>query len=486
MTDQDGDWLSSRLQRATGQSAGQAPGGPGSGRRAARLSRRRRSSIAAAVTLLVIAGGTLVVERATTPAGISTTTPAPMTSGHRVIAGPDGSLDLVADIGREPVAAGSADEVAVVNAEQAFTLALTERISATSPSQNVVLSGASVALALSMLELGARGNTASQIAAVLGTSQLSAAGQAAGWDALTSQLTAESSDGHSLLDVADSIWEQRGFAVDGPFLDNLGKYFSSSLWQANFAANPAAAATAINGWVDKATAGRIPQLFAPGALGPATRLVLVNAIHFKSAWVYPFAASANGPFHLATGATTSAPMMSWAEQPTDVEVLQDASATTVELPYKGGSFAALVIEPSGSLAKYLGSLTPAALGGLVRGLKPETGSLTMPSFKLSSQTNLSSLLAAMGMPLAFDPNGADLGNICPTPLYVSSVEHAAFLDVSEWGTEAAAATGIGMSDSAMSGGPRFNITINHPFLFLIRDSHSGAILFSSVVNDPVS
>src|ERR1700683_3725187 len=187
MTDQDGDWLSSRLQRATGQSGGQAPGG--AGLRAARLSRRRRSSIAAAVTLLVIAGGTLVVERATTPAGISTTTPAPVTSGHRVLAGPDGSLALVSDIRREPVAAGSADEVAVVNAEQAFTLALTERISAMSPSQNVVLSGASVALALSMLELGARGRTASQIAAVLGTSQLSAAEQAAGWDALTSQLT---------------------------------------------------------------------------------------------------------------------------------------------------------------------------------------------------------------------------------------------------------------------------------------------------------
>jgi serpin B len=488
MTDQDGDWLSRSLQRATVQRAGHALGTSGPGRGAARLSRRRRSSIAAAVTLLVIAGGTLFAEQATSRTLVATTTTAPVTSaaGHRVVAGPDGSLELVADVGRQPVAPGGADEGAVIRSEQAFTLALTQRISALSPARNVVLSGASVALALSMLELGARGSTAAQIAAVLGTSQLSAAQQASGWDALTSQLTGEAAAGHSLLAIADSIWEQRGFNVDGPFLDNLGKYFSSSLWQADFASDPAAATTAVNAWVDKATAGRIPQLFPPGVLGAATKLVLVNAIHFKSAWAHPFAEGADAPFHLTAGGTVSVPMMTLSLQSSLVPVLQDKGATAVELPYAGASFAALVIEPSGSLPGYLTSLTPAALAAIVRGLRPETGSLTMPPFKLTSQTNLSALLAAMGMPLAFEADGADFADISPVPLYVSSVEHAAYLDVDEWGTEAAAATGVGMTDSAISAGPRFDITIDHPFLFLIRDTRSGAILFSSVVNDPTS
>lgn len=347
-----------------------------------------------------------------------------------------------------------------------------------------MLSGASVALALSMLELGARGQTACQIAAVLGTSQLSPARQAAGWDALTSELAAEAASGHSLLDIADAIWQQRGLNVDGPFLDNLGKYFAGSLWQANFEADPVAASTAINAWVDKATGGRISQLFPPGVLDAMTRLVLVNAIHFKSAWRYPFSAGGNAPFHLATGGTASVSMMAWEGGPEkSVQVQQTAGATSVELPYASGSLAALIIEPSGPLARYLQSLSPTTLALLVQGLRPETGSLTMPSFQLRSQTNLSSLLAAMGMPLAFGPT-ADFANISPAPLYVSTVEHAAFLDVSEWGTEAAAATGIGMTFAAISGG--FDITIDHPFLFLIRDTVTGAILFSSVVNNPTS
>ena len=158
---------------------------------------------------------------------------------------------------------------------------------------------------------------------------------------------------------------------------------------------------------------------------------------------------------------------------------------TVELPYQGGRFSALVIMPkSGSLADFARGLNPAMLDRILNGLRRSLVDLRLPSFEFSSDLALNSTLQAMGLVQAFGP-GADLTGITPTPLSVQTVLQKAFLHVMPSGTEAAAATGIAVGTSAIEykGPPLF---VDHPFLFLIRDDETGTILFASSVVDPTA
>jgi len=254
----------------------------------------------------------------------------------------------------------------------------------------------------------------------------------------------------------------------------------------NFANDAPGATKEINTWASQETHGRIRQLFAPGVLNAETALVLANAVYFKGTWVQAFSnATVKGTFHLGTGATVQTPFMAVSSDGLRVPWSEGSGYDAVELPYQEGRFSALVIMPkSGTLDDFARDLDPAMLGRILNGLHRSQVDLRMPSFEFSSGMALNSTLQAMGLVQAFGPE-ADLTGITPTALSVQTIVQKAFLHVMPTGTEAAAATGIAVGTSAVEyKGPP--LSVDHPFLFLIRDDETGTILFASSVVDPTA
>ncbi len=389
---------------------------------------------------------------------------------------------------------------AVENAEVGFSLDLLNNLAMTSDSSgtaNELVSPSSLATALAMLELGASGSTEQGIAEALHTARLSAGDQAAGWYSLAALLGAETSTSATNLkrvpelDVANSLWVQQNFAVLPAFVRALSGEFRTGVWQVNFQTDLTGATNAINQWTSEHTKGLIKQLFSPGGLTPTTVLVLADAVFFQADWAYRFeTATTNRPFYLASDGTESVPFLS-SEPVNSTKALRTPVSKTekyvaVELPYAGKKLGALVVMPTGSsLPQMVSSLTPASLDRIVSGMSTEFVDFSMPTFTLRSDNQLNQTLSSMGMSRAFE-TGADFGRINATvPLAVGTVEQHAYLQVTPKGTTAAAATGIGVIATATQAGTE-PIVIDHPFLFLLRDKVTGAILFESMVENPAS
>lgn len=394
--------------------------------------------------------------------------------------------ELVAKTARVVVAPGGVQEKSVVEAEQAFSVALMQKLAASSQS-NVVVSPSSLALALAMLEVGARGSTETQIAKALGTTDLSSEQQATGWNALSAELAQAGKDDGVSVESANSLWLQRDMDIASSFLATLGSNFGAGVWPVDFASNPEGARGAINTWVSDATHGKIPQLFDKGSIDQATKLILANAVYFNAKWVTPFSHDKTGPqtFHRGQGGDEDVSFMH--NNKLYVPALHSSAVDAVQLPYQGNRFAALVVMPkSETLSDFIAHMTDANLSGIVSGLQSIDVDLSLPKLKMASTEPLNPVLQSMGMQDAFTPGVANFTGITSTPpLNVSAVLQKATLTVDEEGTEAAAATGIDVGTSAILG-EQISIVIDHPFLFLIRDTTTGAILFAAEVTDPAA
>lgn len=450
-----------------------------------RRRRRRAAALLGGATAVVAAG--LLVAVLVVPVGTSGTAryhgaSGPPASGHVSVGARSGSAyQLVlsaAPAGADPAAAAS-----VAAAEQAFGLELLQRVAASSPGRNVTVSPESLAIALAMLETGAKGETEKQIASTLHTSSLSALQQDAGWATLASALAKESTDGGFTLHSANSLWVQKGLPMVSRFVGDLVSYFASGVWQVDFANHRAAAEAAINAWVSNRTARKIRVLFGPGALPLHTLLVLANAVYLKAAWEHPFlpALSAPGQFYVSASETSKVTFMQG-------PVPQAASTPGYQLavlPYKGGELQAVAVMPiTGSLESFVSGLTTQRLDSMVSSAN-QRGRILMPRFTTTTYTLLKNTLVQMGMVQPFD-RAADFSAMSKEPLKVGSVVQRDFLSVGEKGTEAAAATGIGAVASSSEGNVGPSVDLNHPFLLLIRDASTGTILFASEIRNPAA
>lgn len=378
-------------------------------------------------------------------------------------------------IGTAPHAVAAPDAArSVAAAEIDFTLALLKGVGRP---DGVAVSPASLAIALAMLRNGAAGRTASEIGAALRSAGLSAERANAGWSAL---INAWASDPDLTLESANSVWTQSGFEPAAPFMAALSRWYATGVWQVDFARDLAAAGAAINAWAAQQTHGRIDRLFQDGQLDASTRLVLANAVYFKADWATPFDPNrtADASFSAPSGRVAASFMNTSDELPAAVTDTYSA----VQLPYRGGRFAALALMPtSGSLAEFTASLSSSSLAGVVSALQRRQVDLAMPAFTMSSTLDLNTALARLGMPTAFSDR-ADFSGIAEN-LMVQQVVQRAYLRVDENGTEAAAVTGIAMRPTSVPA-ESLAITLDHPFLFLVRDTATGAILFAAQVVDP--
>ena len=268
------------------------------------------------------------------------------------------------------------------------------------------------------------------------------------------------------------------------FMAAMGRSYQAGVWQVDFANALKAATESINSWTSQHTNGKITKLFDDGTLDPTTLLVLANAVYFKADWQSPFDASrtSQGQFTRANGTTAGVQFMSG--EPGPWQLATSPQLDAVQLPYKGGRFAALLVMPKQqSLSEYVSGLTTAQLDGVVGSLSAQQASLVVPRVQASTYTELNSILKAMGMATAFT-DSADFSRLSSTPTKVASVVQRDYLAIDEKGTEAAAVTGIQMQPSSAFAGP--SLTFDHPFLFLVRDTRTGTVLFAAEIQDPTA
>ncbi len=397
-------------------------------------------------------------------------------------AGGDVSLAR-ADVPRASAAPAEAAEAgAAINA---FGLDLYRQVA--SGATNVVLSPASIALALGMARAGARGQTATEMDAVL---HALASDEHAGWlNALDQALatrsgTFEDMGGNALpvaLRIANAPFGQQGMALQPAYLEALAARYGAGLRLVDYVADTEGARKLINAWVDDQTEQRIPELLVPGVLTPATRLTLVNAVYLKAPWLEPFAAEATKPgtFTRSDGTTVEVPLMTTSA---GMRYADGSGWQAVEIPYIGGSLAMTVIVPD-DLATFEQALTAERLASIAGALVETPVSLTLPSFSIETKAELADVLAALGMPSAFDDRADFSGITTAERLQISDVIHQANIDVDEKGTEAAAATAVVMRATGIPVEP-VTVRVDRPFLFAVRDVPTGAILFLGRVGDP--
>ena len=356
---------------------------------------------------------------------------------------------------------------------------------------NSVVSPASIALALAMARAGAVGQTAVEMDAVL--HDVATADHLAWLNALDGALasrTGSFKDASAAtlpvtLRITNAPFSQRGMTLSPAYLEGLAGQFGAGVRLVDYKADAEAARKVINSWVDGQTEHRIPELIGAGVLDDNTRLTLVNAIYLKAPWLTPFQTESTkaGTFSRVDGSTVEASFM--AAQLEDVRYASGNGWQAVELPYVGGSLAMTFIVPD-DIAAFEASLTPAVLDEITGGLGNRTVNLSLPKFGIDTRLELKDILAALGMPTAFNPDAADFSGITTEEqLYITAVIHQANIDVDEKGTTAAAATAVVMGRTAMPVDV-VDLRVDRPFLFALRDVPTGAILFLGQVADPTA
>jgi serpin B len=359
--------------------------------------------------------------------------------------------------------------------------------------QNMIFSPASISLALAMTYGGAAGTTADQMAQVLHLDATGGGGKAsAAYGALLKALAAEGAKKGTELHVADHLWVEKRFPFSKAYLQATAKAFGAGVESTDFNKKYEAARKTINAWVAKQTANRIKDLLPDGSLTEDSRIVLVNAIYFKGTWKYAFSKkeTVDGDFATASGSNVTAKFMT--REKLNLKYAQATGVTMVELPYASGDLAMDIILPDD--AKDLPNIESnlsADLGSLLSFLAPtEDMTVTIPRFTMTIATPLNDTLVALGMSSAFDQNSADFSAMIDQKkakaddrLYLSAVYHKAFIAVDESGSEAAAATAVvGAVPTSVEIKPVFRA--DHPFVYVIRDTKTGAILFIGRVLDP--
>ena len=350
---------------------------------------------------------------------------------------------------------------------------------------NLFYSPHSISMALAMTCAGARGLTEEQMAHtlhfLLDQDMLHPAFNWLDLELATRGEGAQGKDDDGFrLNVVNAIWGQKDYPFLPDFLDNLAHNYGAGLRILDFINETEQSRLTINNWVSDQTEGRIEDLIPQGAIDALTRLVLTNAIYFNAAWEYPFDENmtADGPFYLLDGTQVTLPMMTQTES---FAYTFGEGYQALELRYDGGELSMVILLPdAGEFLAFEEALDAGRVYEIIGSLQVTRVALTMPGFEFDSKFSLAETLAEMGMPVAFSGAADFSGMTGSRDLFISDVVHKAFVSVDEAGTEAAAATAVIMPTSA----PTVEVTIDRPFIFLIRDIDTGAILFLGRVLNP--
>ncbi len=385
--------------------------------------------------------------------------------------GPTGTPAALTALPR-PLTAG---ESRVLDASNGFAFDLFRRAAAAAPDSNAFISPLSVSMALGMTLNGAAGTTldSMRLALGLGTATLDEINR--GYEGLIALL--RGLDRTTTFRIANWIWYRQGFPFRQAFLDVTQEHFDARVSGLDFAAP--SSVTTINAWIAQATAGKITEVIE--TIDPDDVMFLVNAIYFNGKWRSAFdrAQTVDATFQAASGAQSVRMMRQEWTPPHLSTALFDA----VDLPYGNAAYAMTVLLPKPGLDVHalVDSLTPLRWSAWMQQFQERELDLRMPRFKLEYERTLNDDLSALGMRVAFDGAAANFHPMTTTAeqLYIKYVKHKTYVDVHEEGTEAAAVTVVGVGVVCACGPAPFHV--DRPFVFVIRERLSGAILFTGKV-----
>ena len=371
----------------------------------------------------------------------------------------------------------------IITANNQFAIAMYQQING-QPDQadkNVFFSPYSLSTAMAMVYAAAEGETKAQIQktfhypapAILNPNSA----------ALYNQFNKPNPD-YKLATVND-LWMQQGLTPTKSYIDTVQRYYSGQVTALDFEGSPDSARQTINKKIVEKTKQMIPELLPKGSIKSDTAVVLTNAVYFKGDWTLPFTAERTSaqPFYNAIGRASTVQMM---QQQSYFSYYEDKHIQVVQLPYKGDDLSMLVVLPKFNHKLAMQQLTKSLSATKIKqwrsGLVRQEVDLQLPKFKLDARYQMKTLLADMGMPKAFN-NGAEFNLYADgTPIKLDEVYHQAVVTVDEKGTEAAAAAGAVGMYVGMSYPVEFKA--DHPFMFMIKDNKTDAILFLGQVNKP--
>lgn len=365
----------------------------------------------------------------------------------------------------------TADDVA--DAQTAFGLDLLQAVCAQQPGENLLLSPTSAAEALGLLYPAAGGRTAQEFGQVLHLPAWSPDLVAAVRDhtvalaGLRYDGDLDAEDAPDSLRMSNRIWTRTDLEPAQEYLDDVATAFDAGVQSLDFLGDPAGATDTINESVSQDTAGIIEKLF-DDPLPPDTIVVLTNALHLKARWANPFTDTAPADFAAPTGEVT-ADMMSGAWGTGHAA----GGWQSVELPYRDGTLTAVaILPPSGT--------DPCAVDGAtldsLDAAEPTEVDVALPRLTIEQTHSLLDQLRGLGLPAEGDYSALGRDG------RITAIVQKTYLAVDEVGTEAAAATGVVVGESAAPA--RELITFDRPFLLLLTDTSTRSPLFLGVVNDP--
>ncbi|KAM4772102.1 neuroserpin [Rhinophrynus dorsalis] len=369
-----------------------------------------------------------------------------------------------------------------------FSVKVYHELRATKIDENIFFSPLSIAIAVGMVELGARGSSLKEIRHALGYDKLKNGEEFSLLKDLSNMLTAQ--ERHYVLSIANSLYLQNGFHISDKFIQLMKRYFKAEVENVDFSQG-SAVANHINVWVENHTNNRIRDLFSSDDFTELTKLVLVNAIYFKGNWKSQFRPenTRTFPFTKDDDGEVQIPMMYqkgdfYYGEFTDGSNEAGGVYQVLEMPYEGDEMSLMIILSRQEVP--LATLEPLVKASLIQewavSVKKQKVELYLPRFKVEESVNLKGLLQRLGITEIFSRK-ADLSAISDNKdLFVDKAVHKAFLEINEEGSEAAAASGMIANSRMAVLYPQ--VIVDHPFFFLIRNRKTSSVLFMGRVMHP--
>jgi len=382
--------------------------------------------------------------------------------------------------------ASDSDKAAVVKGDNSFAFDLYGKLRA--QKGTIFFSPLSVSSALAMAQAGAGGETAAEMARVLHTA-LPADRMQLARTAFTNELQFNAKNDGATVLAANGLWMQKGAEFKPAFL-KFAQGYGAKAEALDFKHDPEGARQHINDWVMQQTNGKIRDLVNAKMVNEDPLLMLTDAIYFNAGWMFPFDASLTAPrsFHVTKDKAVNVQMM---HQDRELSYLDGESFQAVNLPYHGGlAMAVFLPNEVDGMEDFEHALGAPKLGKWLAALaapaSPKEVTLDFPKLKIENRFNFAELLSDLGMRRAFSAATADFSGISSTPAFLSAVAHKSYIAIDEKGTEAAAATVVGMMPTSISERKEEPVMMNvdHPYFFVIWDMRSKAVLFIGRIEDP--
>jgi serine protease inhibitor len=374
----------------------------------------------------------------------------------------------------------TSSQVAIINSENSFAVDLFKNVlESTSGSENIIISPLSISSALSMVLNGANDGTRDSIIAALRLNGLTNENINNSYMDLTRAIL--SIDKRVSISDANSVWIENSYVVKKPFIDILSQFYDAESMPFNI--TDPNVPEQVNNWIDSKTNGLIKNMI--DKLDPRTVMLLINAIYFKGKWASQFDKqnTLQESFYKSDGTSDVVPMM---KQTAEFKIYSGEGFTLAEFPYGQGNFVMDVILPddNNGINKIIPQINQNNLTVWLNQMTERKTVLSFPKFKYGFKKEFKDILSGMGMRIAFT-DYADFSNISDLPAKLSFVLHQAFIETNEEGTEAAAATVVGIIATSAPLDP-FILNINHSFLYLLRETTTNTIMFMGRVADPLA